>query len=181
MSNEDEHLLVDRIIAGQAALLELWLALAPLVKGVIRYYLRSNNDVDDLAQEIFIKFSAQIGSYRREGELRAWMYRIVKNHCLDYLKKNGRLSAADPLEDQPLVDPIFSEHMMNQLIEANEAFSSMTPREQDVVRAKLEGWEKDAEVAEHLGLSYDQVRGIIRSLRRKMGRGNDNSSTAKAG
>ena len=184
MSSEDHRLLLDRVLAGRQALQALWLALVPVVKGVVRHYLRSNDHVDDLAQEVFLKFSAEIESYRGEGELRAWIAMITRRICFDHFRKNGRSIPTAPWDEQICVaveDPAWNDEIARQLIEVDEVLSTMTPREQRVVKAKLDGWEKDAEVAERLGMTYDQVRAIIKSLRRKMGRGTGNTNAAKVG
>lgn len=52
-----------------------------------RAITRLPNDVDDLAQEVFVK--AFFGLKRFEGlaPFRAWLHRIKVNHCLNHLRK----------------------------------------------------------------------------------------------
>lgn len=41
----------------------------------------------DLTQEIFIRMLRSIASYDEEkSRFRTWLYRIAKNHCIDYLR-----------------------------------------------------------------------------------------------
>lgn len=45
------------------------------------------NDVEDLAQEIFVKIFRAIRSYNFRASFGAWISRIAVNHCYDYLRR----------------------------------------------------------------------------------------------
>jgi RNA polymerase sigma-70 factor (ECF subfamily) len=48
---------------------------------------RLPNDVDDLAQEVFVKAFFGLRHFEGEGPFRAWLHRIKVNHCLNHLRK----------------------------------------------------------------------------------------------
>jgi RNA polymerase sigma-70 factor, ECF subfamily len=48
---------------------------------------RSEQDAQDIYQEAFLKAYRNIGSFRFECSFYTWIYRIVTNLCLDYLRK----------------------------------------------------------------------------------------------
>ena len=49
--------------------------------------VRRPDEVEDLAQEIFIKAYRAIRSYNFQASFAAWISRIAVNHCYDYLRR----------------------------------------------------------------------------------------------
>jgi RNA polymerase sigma-70 factor (ECF subfamily) len=49
--------------------------------------LRRPDEVEDMAQEIFLKAFRSIRSYDRRSPFGAWLSRIAVNHCYDHLRK----------------------------------------------------------------------------------------------
>lgn len=52
-----------------------------------RAIVRSPNDVDDLAQEVFVKAFFGLRRFERRAPFRAWLHRIKVNHCLNHLRR----------------------------------------------------------------------------------------------
>lgn len=50
-------------------------------------YLKSYDDADDAAQEVFIKALRNITKFREESSLKTWLYRITFNVCSNMLRK----------------------------------------------------------------------------------------------
>jgi RNA polymerase sigma-70 factor (ECF subfamily) len=63
------------------------------VLGLVYRIVRSPKDVEDLAQEVFIKLYFSLPQFRLESSLDAWVYRIAVNQCYDHLRKQKRQSA----------------------------------------------------------------------------------------
>jgi RNA polymerase sigma-70 factor (ECF subfamily) len=57
------------------------------VYSVIRRILRDQNEVEDIAQEVFVSVFLSIREYHCRGSLVAWIYRIAVNQCYDYLRR----------------------------------------------------------------------------------------------
>ncbi len=57
------------------------------VFGLVYHLVRNANDVEDLAQEIFIKIFKGIGGYNFQSPFRSWVSRVAVNHCYDYLRR----------------------------------------------------------------------------------------------
>ena len=53
-------------------------------------YTRSMKDAEDVLQEGFVKVFSKLGQYKSEGELGAWIRRIMVNTALNYLKRNKK-------------------------------------------------------------------------------------------
>jgi len=68
-------------------------AFGPLVRkyqqrvlSLVYHLVRRRDEVEDLAQEIFIKAFRAIRSYNFESSFGTWLSRIATNHCYDYLR-----------------------------------------------------------------------------------------------
>jgi len=58
--------------------------------------LRNQEDASDISQEAFIKVFKSIKTFNFESSFSTWLYRIVTNTCLDFLrKKNNNVYSLD--------------------------------------------------------------------------------------
>jgi RNA polymerase sigma-70 factor, ECF subfamily len=81
----------------------------------------SNEDGEDLLQEIFLQAYRKIGSFKGESALGTWLYRLALNHCLDYVRSR--------------------QAKMNKLTETLDASTSIEPlarRDTPIARLDLE-------------------------------------------
>jgi RNA polymerase sigma-70 factor (ECF subfamily) len=60
------------------------------VFGLVYQIVRSANEVEDIAQEVFTKLFFSLPQFRLEASFEAWLYRITVNQCCDYLRKRKR-------------------------------------------------------------------------------------------
>jgi RNA polymerase sigma-70 factor (ECF subfamily) len=58
----------------------------PRVFSLVYHLVRRRDEVEDLAQEIFIKAFRAIRSYNFQSSFATWLSRIATNHCYDYLR-----------------------------------------------------------------------------------------------
>ena len=58
--------------------------------GVCYRYTKSLEDAEDILQEGFVRVFKFLHQYNREGELGAWIRRIMVNTALNYLKKSRK-------------------------------------------------------------------------------------------
>jgi len=58
--------------------------------GVCYRYTRSIRDAEDVLQEGFVKVFNKLHQYKQEGELGAWIRRIMVNTALNFLKRNRK-------------------------------------------------------------------------------------------
>ncbi|MDQ1006335.1 RNA polymerase sigma factor (sigma-70 family) [Streptomyces sp. V4I23] len=58
-------------------------------------------DAEDAAQEALIILYRKIGTLRASGALASWMFRIVRNECLRYLRLFTSVSAAEAAGSEP--------------------------------------------------------------------------------
>ena len=71
------------------------------VFGLIYQIVRSANDVEDIAQEVFTKLFFSLPQFRLESSFEAWLYRITVNQCCDFLRKRKRTPQVNESELSP--------------------------------------------------------------------------------
>ncbi len=55
---------------------------------LLRRYTCSHEDADDLLQDAFVKIWKALPTFRSDSTLFTWLYRIVSNEALSFIRKN---------------------------------------------------------------------------------------------
>lgn len=59
---------------------------ADMVRRICFLYLRNSTDVEDVFQEVFLKFFLNYASFENDDHQRAWLCRVAFNKCKDHCK-----------------------------------------------------------------------------------------------
>lgn len=82
---------------------------SPMVFHLVRGFEQNEQDVKDLAQEIFVKAYERLSSFGGTAKFSSWLYSIAMNHCRDYAKnvrrKNKRFSEMENYEVEAGMEP----------------------------------------------------------------------------
>lgn len=81
---------------------------ADVMMAVCYRYTKSLADAEDVLQEGFIKVFSNLHQFKQDGELGAWIRKIMVNASLDYLKKHSRYRKDLNFEQLPM-HPIATE------------------------------------------------------------------------
>lgn len=91
---EDEmeyaKLVRDCLADKPAAQRQLYEHFSEIMLGICYRYTKSLRDAEDVLQEGFVKVFRNLHQYKSEGELGAWIRRIMINTALNYLKRNRK-------------------------------------------------------------------------------------------
>lgn len=61
----------------------------------IYYMVKNEHEVEDIAQEVFVKIYKNLKNFKEESSLYTWIYRITINVCIDELKKRKNIVYID--------------------------------------------------------------------------------------
>ena len=159
MTREQEAAIVRKVLDGDANAFET--LVLEYEKNVYNIALRmtgNSEDAADMTQEAFIKAYNSLQSFRGDSKFSVWLYRIVSNVCLDFLRsKNRRPTVSLSVEDDDGEDA--------QLDVADESQSPelLLDRKltRDSVRRGLDSLPPDYRqillLREIQGLSYDEI------------------------
>ena len=67
---------------------------APMVFRLISRFFRMREDVEDLAQDVFLKLFARIDQIKPDENFPGWLARVTVNTCYDELRKKRRRKVA---------------------------------------------------------------------------------------
>jgi RNA polymerase sigma-70 factor (ECF subfamily) len=87
---DHQQLIKNCLKENPAAQKQLYQEFAPKMLGVCYRYTKSLPDAEDILQEGFVRVFKFLHQYNNEGELGAWIRRIIVNTALNYLKRNQR-------------------------------------------------------------------------------------------
>lgn len=87
---EYNKLVRDCIANKQEAQKQLYEHFSEIMLGICYRYTKSIRDAEDVLQEGFVKVFRNLHQYKNEGELGAWIRRIMINTALNFLKKNRK-------------------------------------------------------------------------------------------
>ena len=159
MTREQEAAIVRKVLGGDANAFET--LVLEYEKNVYNIALRmtgNSEDAADMTQEAFIKAYNSLQSFRGDSKFSVWLYRIVSNVCLDFLRsKNRRPTVSLSVEDDDGEDAqldVADESQSPELLLARKLT-------RDSVRRGLDSLPPDYRqillLREIQGLSYDEI------------------------
>ncbi len=100
--SDNNKLIKDCLHGKPAAQRALYEQYAGSMLGVCYRFTKSVNDAEDVLQEGFVKVFRHLQQYKSEGELGAWIRRIMVTTAINYLKKHSRYQADLSFSDMGL-------------------------------------------------------------------------------
>jgi RNA polymerase sigma-70 factor, ECF subfamily len=83
--------LIAAVLAGDAVSFEpLVQKYSPRVFATARRYARRESEVEDIAQEVWLKAFDKLGSFRGEAPFEHWLMRLTVRTCYDFLRGHQR-------------------------------------------------------------------------------------------
>jgi RNA polymerase sigma-70 factor (ECF subfamily) len=132
------------------------------VMSLISRYVSDSAEVQDVAQEAFIKAYRAIGRFRGDSAFYTWLYRIAANTAKNYLVARGR---RPPGSDIDAEDAEFLE-MGGALKDVDAPDEQLAAGElREMVEATIKALPEDLRAAltlrEYDGLSYEEIAAVM--------------------
>ncbi len=131
-------------------------------------------DAEDITQEVFIKLWKNLGKYKQGIKLTTWLYQIITNQCLDYLKSASKRQQMKNVEiklGKQIIDESNHEQQINdrELLQVVTTLAKqLTPKQQTVfILRDLEGLSVE-EVCEVLNMSSGKMKSNLYYARQKI-------------
>jgi RNA polymerase sigma-70 factor (ECF subfamily) len=87
---EHQHLIKNCLKGQPAAQKALYNLFAPQMLGVCFRYTKSLEDAEDVLQESFVRVFKFLHQYKGDGDVGAWIRRVMVNTALNYLKQSKK-------------------------------------------------------------------------------------------
>jgi len=83
--------LIAAVLKGDAASFEPMVEkYSPRIFAMARRYARRESEVEDIAQEVWLKAFEKLGSFRGEAPFEHWLMRLAVRTCYDFLRGHQR-------------------------------------------------------------------------------------------
>jgi RNA polymerase sigma-70 factor (ECF subfamily) len=162
VKNTDQQL-VDRVFKGDKHAFDLLvLRYQHRILGLIGRFINDPAEVEDVAQEAFIKAYRALPKFRGDSAFYTWLYRIAINTAKNYLVARGR---RPPSTDIDVEDAEFMEN--NAALTDIDTPEASREKEdlQRVINEAIEELPEDLRTAftlrEFSGLSYEEITEIM--------------------
>ncbi len=128
----------------------------------------SRQDAEDALQDVFVRAYGGLRANDRELALRAWLYRVAHNRCIDELRRPAP-PAPEVLElvRSPVSDPIATAEQRESLRRLIADVRRLPDQQRSALLMRELGGMTYAEVADALGVSVPAVKSLL--VRARMG------------
>jgi RNA polymerase sigma factor (sigma-70 family) len=149
---------------------QLYDAYAKTMLGICYRYTKSLKDAEDVLQDGFVKVFLHLTQYKQEGELGAWIRRIMVNTAINFLKRNRKYQDEMYFTEQQHLHPVTDDNpaIILQAKELADLIRQLPPGYQAIFNLHaVEGY-SHVEIGEMLGISdgtsrsqYARARGLL--------------------
>lgn len=166
MTEDDDLLLVEEVLAGnEDAFRRLVEKYERRIFGIVYHYLGPGDEVEDVAQEVFIKIYKGLSGYDASKPFAPWAYRVAVNRCLDELRRRRlrrsiRFSELTPAEEAQT-------HRLLQKFQSDELGDDDVASSAQILQkilARLNDKDRMAFVLREVeGMEYEQLAALMKS------------------
>ena len=128
-------------------------------------YIKSREDAEEVAQDVFIKAYRSLADFRGQSKFSTWLYTITTTSCITFLRKKKQ--EVHSLDDEKLfevADNIDSGANANQVEQksrvnmVNEAIKMLSPDDAQILTLFYKGEQTLEEIAQILGKEVNAVK-----------------------
>lgn len=131
--------------------------------------LKNYADAEDAMQETFLKVIQSIGTYRKDGNARAWLLSITRNTAIDIMRKKKDIVC---IEDFSAIPKQSSHRDFTDRLILDEALMKLEQNDREIVVLKIVSGMKFSEISELIGLPLTTVQKryqrALKSLKKQM-------------
>jgi RNA polymerase sigma factor (sigma-70 family) len=140
-----------------------------MVFRLISRFFRSREDVEDLAQDVFLKVFTRIDQVRPDENFSGWLARVTVNTCYDELRKmRRRRTAMETYGPQPFHEPSVAPPEADAYGKARTALQSLDPKLRIPLILKEVEELSVEEIARTMGLTQTNVKVRLFRARKKL-------------
>ena len=134
-----------------------------IIYKICRAYSNSNEEFDDLTQEVAFQLWKSKDRFENKSKLSTWVYRVALNVCLSYVRSN-RIKTVEMSQATPVPN---EESKQDDLEVLYSALRQLPENDKAIILLYLEG-RKYEEIAEIMGLTSTNVGVRITRIRKKL-------------
>jgi len=143
-------------------------------------YVQNTEDAEEITQDVFVKVSDHLNTFKQQSSLKTWVYRIAINQSLDFIKskksnKRNFLSSIFSLNDDKIkIEPANFNHPGIELEQKEayqkifEAINQLSDNQKTVIiLLKIEN-KTQAETAEIMNLNVKALESLFQRAKKNL-------------
>ena len=159
---DDDSVLAQALVEGRKeAAQEAWRRFNPLVHRTLRRMLGPGVDLQDLTQEVFLRFFGKVSELKKLGSLRSFVMAIAIRRAQEEIKRRRVRRWFAPFLGDALMGPMTTEidpEAREAIVHLYRLIDRLNVRDRAIyILRYIEGLEQ-AEIAQAIGLSVSTVR-----------------------
>ena len=132
---------------------------------IVLRYVKSREDAEEVAQDVFIKAYRSLGSFKGDAKFSTWLYTVTTTTSISFLRK--KRMAVQSLDNEnvfELADNVDSGMTANQIEQksrvnmVNEAIKMLSPDDAQIITLFYKGEQTLEEIAQILGKEPNAVK-----------------------
>ena len=130
----------------------------------------SEQDAEDLLQEVFLRAYRQLGTVRDSQRLESWLYQIARNRIIDHYRSRRQWVdfTENLVADEELADDTLEEISINLLTYVCEVIDSLSEADREaLLQSDYQGMAQK-ELAGKLGISLSGAKSRVQRARQKV-------------
>ncbi len=173
LPSDPDEATIARFLGGDREAFELLFErYGPYVYNIVRGVLDSEDDANDVTQEVFLQVYRSLHRFRRGSRFTTWLYRIALNRALDAARSHRRrrwVSFGETLDNKadPDGDPAQDVEARSAEDEVRRVLAGMDPKHRDVLVLRYLQDMDIEEIAEVLGCSVGAAKVRLFRARQK--------------
>lgn len=149
---------------------ELYREYLPRILNYVRLRVDGEDLAQDLTAEVFEKAIARQDTLRKREAFGAWLFRIARNTVAAYYRGRKQMVGLDAVKEQVVSasNPAQAVIRREEVNRMRQALSTLSEREQEIVRLKFGGGLGNQEIARLLRLKPGHVAVLLYRALRKL-------------
>ena len=166
-----ESVLIKNAIAGDSEALSLLInKYKNIAYNLAISIIKDKESAKDITQDSFLKVLENISRFNNESKFSTWLYRIVYNESLQYIKKNQKASIIDSefakIENYP--EEIFTSEDRYLDLNLYQAIEKLDENERNIILLFYLADKSLREINAITGLSIPNIKVILHRSRKKL-------------
>src|SRR3954452_12053273 len=122
----------------------------------------SRADAEDVLQDVFVRAYGALRADRREVNLRAWLYRVAHNRCIDHLRRpTPPAGEVFEMSRTPLLDPIETAQRRDDLQRLVDDFSRLPEQQRSALLMREIDGLAYADISAALDVTIPAVKSLL--------------------
>ncbi len=147
-----------------------------LLFGYCRKLMGNSEKTEDIVQDVWMKVIQNMDRYKEQGQLKAWLFQIARNTCMDELKsKKNWEFAQEEIEEQAISDDFLFEQLEQKALkeQLQKAIDELPDMQRVLLLTYLTEEKSYEELAQEFSHSLSAVKSLLfrakKNLQQKLG------------